>query len=300
LLLEAGDTVLIEELSYGGAISRVKKRGVTIVPIPLDDEGIRIDALSAALDGLKARGVRPKYLYTIPTIQNPTGSILPLERREQLLALARAHGVPVFEDECYADLIWAGTQAPPALYALDPEQVIHIGSFSKTLAPALRAAYAVAPWPVLSRLLSLKTDGGTGAVEQMLVAEYFSRHFDSHVAALSGVLKEKLEVMLDAVEREFGSAAECFVPKGGIFLWLRLPEQVDVTKLVKPAAERGIAFNPGPEWACDPAAATSQLRLCFALPSKEEIREGVAAFARVCFEQTGIPAQSGNVRHGQA
>lgn len=297
LLLAPGDTVLVEELSYGGALTRIRKRGVTIVPVPLDAEGMRVDALSDALDGLKARGVTAKYLYTIPTIQNPTGSILPLERREQVLALARRHGVPVFEDECYADLIWAGTEAPPAFYALDPAQVIHIGSFSKTLAPALRTAYAVAPWPVLSRLLSLKTDAGTGAVEQMLVAEYFSAHFDSHVAALSGVLEGKLRTMIEAVEREFGSAAECFVPKGGIFLWLRLPDAVDVRTLVKPAAERGIQFNPGPEWACDPEAAKSQLRLCFALPTTEEIREGVAAFARVCHEQTGIPAQSGNVRH---
>jgi 2-aminoadipate transaminase len=269
------------------------------VPVALDGDGMRMDSLAAALDGLKAKGVTPKFIYTIPTIQNPTGSILPLDRRRQMLALAKAHGVPIFEDECYADLIWAGLgSAPPAIYALDPAQVIHIGSFSKTLAPALRVAYAVAPWPVLSRLVSLKTDGGTGAVEQMLVAEYFSRHFDSHVAALSGVLEEKLATMVDAVEREFGSAAECFRPKGGIFLWLKLPDQVDVTTLIKPAGERGVVFNPGPEWSCDPAKAKSMLRLCFALPSKEQIREGVAAFARVCYEQTGIPAQSGNVRHG--
>jgi 2-aminoadipate transaminase len=297
LLLAPGDTVLVEELSYGGAISRIRTKGVSQVPLPLDDDGIRIDALSNALDALKAKGISAKYIYTIPTIQNPTGSILPLDRREALLRLARAHGVPVFEDECYADLVWAGIEAPPALYAMDPAQVIHIGSFSKTLAPALRSAYAVAPWPVLSRLVSLKTDAGSAMVEQMLVAEYFSKHFDSHVAALSGVLKEKLDCMVEAVEREFGSAAEIFRPKGGIFLWLKLPSEVDVRKLVKPAAERGVVFNPGPEWAVEPSSATSQLRLCFALPSKEEIREGVAAFARVCFEQTGIPRQSGNVKH---
>jgi 2-aminoadipate transaminase len=297
LLLAPGDTVLVEELSYGGAISRVKAKGVQAIPLPLDEGGIRIDALSNALDALKAKGVTPKYIYTIPTIQNPTGSILPLDRREALLALARAHGVPVFEDECYADLVWAGIEAPPALYAMDPAQVIHIGSFSKTLAPALRSAYAVAPWPVLARLISLKTDAGSAMVEQMLVAEYFSKHFDTHVAALSGVLKEKLDCMIEAVEREFGAAAELFRPRGGIFLWLKLPAEVDVRTLVKPAAERGIVFNPGPEWAVDPASATSQLRLCFALPSKEEIREGVAAFAKVCFEQTGIPKQSGNIRN---
>jgi len=297
LLLAPGDTVLVEELSYGGAISRVKAKGVQAIPLPLDEGGIRIDALSNALDALKAKGVTPKYIYTIPTIQNPTGSILPLDRREALLKLARAHGVPVFEDECYADLVWAGIAAPPALYAMDPAQVIHIGSFSKTLAPALRSAYAVAPWPVLARLISLKTDAGSAMVEQMLVAEYFSKHFDTHVAALSGVLKEKLDCMIEAVEREFGASAELFRPQGGIFLWLKLPAEVDVRTLVKPAAERGIVFNPGPEWAVDPASATSQLRLCFALPSKEEIRAGVAAFAKVCFEQTGIPKQSGNIRN---
>jgi 2-aminoadipate transaminase len=298
LFCQAGDTVLVEELSYGGAISRLRTLGVEVVPMALDGDGIRIDALAATLAALKARGVTPKYLYTIPTIQNPTGSILPLDRREALLALAREYGVPVFEDECYADLVWAGTAAPPALYALDPGQVVHIGSFSKTLAPALRSAYAVAEWPVLSRLVALKTDAGSASVEQMLVADYFSRHFDSHVESLSAVLKEKLDVMVEAVEREFGAAAELFVPKGGIFLWLRLPPEVDVRKLVKPAAEAGIAFNPGPEWAVEPESAASQLRLCFALPDAATIREGVAAFARVCFEQTGIPAQSGNVRRG--
>ena len=133
---------------------------------------MRMDALADALAALKARGVTPKYIYTIPTIQNPTGSIMPLDRRHRMLELAREYGVPIFEDECYADLIWAGRARRRRRLSLDPAQVIHIGSFSKTLAPALRTAYAVAPWPVLSRLVSLKTDGGTGAVEQMLVAEY--------------------------------------------------------------------------------------------------------------------------------
>lgn len=295
LLLSPGDSVIVEDFSYGGAISKFRRSGLDIVGAPLDDDGLRMDALETILGDFRGRGVTPKCIYTIPTIQNPTGSILPLERRHALLALARKFGVPIFEDECYADLIWGGG-GPSALYALDPRQVVHIGSFSKTLAPALRVGYAVADWSVLSRLVACKNDGGTGALDQMVVAEYFSKHFDAHVGRLTGVLGEKLATMEEALAREFGTAVQTFRPRGGIFLWLKLPEQVDVTTLVKPAAEAGLVFNPGPEWSCTPERARNYMRLCFALPSKEQIREGVATLARVCYEQTGIPAQSANVR----
>lgn len=296
LLVDPGETVILEEACYAGAINRFKRIGATVVGAPLDAHGLRIDALSNLLDALKAKGVTPKCIYTIPTIQNPTGSILPLERRKALLTLARERNIAVFEDECYADLLWV-REAPPALYALAPDQVVHIGSFSKSLAPALRVGYCVGSWPVLSRLLAMKTDGGTGALDQMVIAEYFTHHFDQHVDRLSGVLREKLDTMVEAVEREFGTVAEMWKPEGGIFLWLKLPEAVDVTKLIKPAADAGIAFNPGPEWVCDPASAKSQMRLCFALPSKQQIKDGVAALARVCFEQTGIPVRSANVEN---
>ena len=298
LLLEPGDTVILEEFTYGGALTKLNRLGVSIVGAPLDDEGIKIDGLARILDELGHKGVTPKYLYTIPTIQNPTGSIMPAERRRQLLALTRKHGVPVFEDECYADLTWDGG-GPPALYAMDPQQVIHIGSFSKTLAPSLRLGYAVADWQVMSRLVACKRemDSGTGALDQMVVAEYFSQNFGDHVGGLTETLHDKLDTMIEAVEREFGTAIEkMWKPKGGIFLWLKLPDRVDVTKIVAPAAKQGIVFNPGPEWSCSPDATKSHLRLCFALPSKDMIREGVAAFARVCYEETGIPERSANIR----
>jgi 2-aminoadipate transaminase len=299
LLLERGDTVILEEFTYGGALTKLKRLGVNVVGAPLDDEGLKIDGLARIIEDLGRKGIRPKYVYTIPTVQNPTGSILPRERREALLALTRKHGVPVFEDECYADLTWEGA-GPPSLYAMDPQQVIHIGSFSKTLAPSLRLGYAVAVPEVMSRLVACKreADSGTGALDQMVVAEYFSQNFGEHVEGLTQTLHEKLDTMVEAVEREFGTAVEkMWTPKGGIFLWLKLPDQVDVTKLVGPAAKAGIAFNPGPEWSCNPAESKSHLRLCFALPSKDVIRDGVAAFARVCFEETGIPERSANIRH---
>jgi len=295
LLVNPGDTVLTEEYCYQGAMNRFRKIGAKLAGMKLDADGIVIEALAQQLADLKAKGITPKFIYTIPTIQNPTASILPLDRRLALIKLAREYNVAIFEDECYADLLWEGVEAPAALYALDPGCVIHLGSFSKSLAPALRLGYIIAGWDIMSRLLPLKGDSGTGALDQMVVAEYFSKHYDSHMGHLNGVLRGKLDAMTEAVAREFGSAAECWTPKGGIFLWIKLPDSVDVRKLVKPAAEAGIVFNPGPEWAVSADNSSNCLRLCFAMPNKETIKSGVAELARVCYEQTGIPPRSGNV-----
>jgi 2-aminoadipate transaminase len=294
-LLERGDTVIVEQDTYQGALNRLTRLGVNVVGIPLDREGMRIDALAAALADLRSRGVRPKYIYTIPTVQNPTGTIMPEARRTELLKLSQQYGVPVFEDDCYADLIWDG-QRPPALHAMSKNGgVIHIGSFSKSIAPALRVGFIVAPWQMLSRMLALKTDAGSGALEQMVLAEYCAPHFHSHVPKLTRGLRAKLETLMEALNEQFGTAAEFEDPKGGIFLWVKLPDSVDTLKLYQTALAAGVAINPGPEWSTDKAYAGSRLRLCFASPSHQEIREGVAMLAEVCRNEFGVPARIANV-----
>jgi 2-aminoadipate transaminase len=289
-LLERGDTVLIEEDCYQGSINRLLRLGVTPVGIPLDREGMRTDALAEALAALKAKGVRPKYIYTIPTVQNPSATILPLARRRALLQLAADYGVPVFEDDCYADLSWSG-ERPPALHALsDRDNVIYIGSFSKTIAPALRVGYLVAPWPVMSRMLAIKTDAGSGALEQMVLAEYCTAHFTKHLPLLRKALRAKAVTLMEALREHFGAAAEFDDPQGGIFLWVKLPEDVDTLQLFKAARAADVAINPGPEWSVNAARTRSRLRLCFASLSHEEISQGVAALAEVCRKEFGIPA----------
>jgi len=295
LLLAPGDTVLIEQESYGGALTRLSRRGVNMVGVPLDREGLRMDALAAALSDLERRGIRPKYIYTIPTVQNPTGTIMGEGRRLELLRLAQHHGVPIFEDECYSDLIWDGRR-PPALYAMSKSSgVIHIGSFSKSIAPALRVGYIVAPWDILSRMLALKTDAGSGALEQMVLGEFCREQFARHVPALVRGLRAKLETLMEALAEQFGTAAEFDDPKGGIFLWVKVPDVVDTQKLAQAALASGIALNPGPEWATDKAYGRSRMRLCFANPSHAAIRQGVAALAEVCRREFGVPARIANV-----
>jgi 2-aminoadipate transaminase len=300
MLLARGDTVLIEQASYSGALTRLVRLGVNMIGIPLDGEGLRLDALAVALRDLKQRGIRPKYIYTIPTVQNPTGSIMGEQRRLDLLTLAQEHGVPIFEDECYSDLTWDGNR-PPALYALSKAGgVIHIGSFSKSIAPALRVGYIVAGWDVLSHMLALKTDAGSGALEQMVLAEFCAEHFDAHVPVLTRGLRRKCDVIMEALAEQFGTAAEFEAPKGGIFLWVKLPDHVDGTKLAQAALASGVAINPGPEWSTDKAYGKSRLRLCFAYPSEESIRQGIAALARVCRREFGVPARIANVEHTAA
>lgn len=294
-LLARGDTVIVERDNYQGTLTRLQRLGVIAVGIPLDEGGMRMDALEAALKDLRSRGVRPKFIYTIPTVQNPTGTILDSARRETMLRLAEAHGVPIFEDDCYSDLIWSGKR-PPALYAMSKsENVIHIGSFSKSIAPALRVGFVVAPWVVTSRILPLKTDAGSGALEQMVLAEYCAAHFSEHVLELRRALKKKLDTLTEALAEQFGTAAEFEPPQGGIFLWVKLPDNVDTLKLYQAALKEGVAINPGPEWSIDAAHSKSRMRLCFASPSHDEIRQGIALLAQVCRKEFGVPERSANI-----
>ncbi len=295
LLVAKGDTVMIEQETYGSAINRLVKMGVNVIGIPLDDEGLSIDFLRDKLAELKTQGIVPKYIYTIPTVQNPTGGIMGEPRRKELLALAQQYGVMIFEDECYSDLIWSGKR-PPSIYALAKgEGVIHIGSFSKSIAPALRVGYIVAKWEVISRIIPLKLDAGSGSLEQMVLAEFCTKHFDTHVPKLNKALHAKLQVLREALAEQFGTAAEFGDPAGGIYLWIKLPEVVDTQKLAVAAAAAGVALNPGPEWSVNKPYAKNRMRLCFANPDAQTIKEGVAVLAEVCRKEFGVPLRSANI-----
>jgi 2-aminoadipate transaminase len=292
-LLAPSDTVIIETSNYGGVISRLNRLNVNMVSVDVDQHGMQTEQLAATLAQLAEQGTKPAYIYTIPTVHNPTGTIMSRQRREHLISLAAEYDVPIFEDECYADLIWDG-QRPPALHALDSSgRVVHVGSFSKTIAPALRVGYVVADWSLIAQLLSLKTDAGSGALEQMLLAEYCHKHFDEHLASLNVNLKNKLDVLCRAIDREFGTAAEYTVPPGGIFLWVKLPAAVNTARLATIAEAEGVAINPGNEWSLQ-SDAGRHLRLCFANPDSNTIEAGIARLAEICHREFGVPVYAAN------
>lgn len=304
LLLEPDDCVIVEEASYGGALARLKGAGVSCRAVRLDDDGIDTEQLARLLAEQKSAGQPAKYIYTIPTVQNPTGCVMTVERRRRLIELAEEFDCVIFEDDCYADLLWQG-QRPPAIRALDTSsggssRVIYCGSFSKTIAPALRVGYVVADWPAIAQMLALKSDAGTGALEQLVLADYCPAHFDDHVEQLTQIMRRKCETMVSALEEHFGATAEFTAPKGGIFIWITLPEAVDAGVLALAAIQQGVAINPGADWTVDGQNNRHRMRLCFGHPSHEIIRDGVAILAQICHREFGVPQRGGNVARGDS
>ena len=289
ILLEEGDTVIVEAFSFSGALGNLRRRKVKMAAVELDQDGMRMDQLAQVLEELRTKGVRPKYIYTIPTLQNPTGTVMTMERRLRMLELSEEFGVPIFEDECYADLIFEG-EYENAIRSLDgTNRVLHIGSFSKTLGPGTRLGYVIASWEVMSRLLSRKNDAGTGVMDQMIVGDYFTNHYEDHIQKVRSSLKRKCDVLGSALRESFGPTIDFEMPRGGMYLWVRLPSGVDSRTLAIPALREGIAFNPGPDWSADPDAAANYIRLCFALPSENEIWEGIEKLANVFRREGALP-----------
>ena len=289
ILLEEGDTVIVEAFSFSGALGNLRRRRVNMIGVEVDQDGMRMDQLAQVLEELRMKGVRPKYIYTIPTLQNPTGTVMTMERRLRMLELSEEFGVPIFEDECYADLIFEGEYENAIRSLDDTNRVLHIGSFSKTLGPGTRLGYVVASWEVMSRLLSRKNDAGTGVMDQMIVADYFINHYEGHIQEVRSVLKRKCDALGSALRESFGPSIEFEMPRGGMYLWVRLPSGIDSRALAIPALREGIAFNPGPDWSADPDAAANYIRLCFALPSENEIWEGIEKLANVFRREGALP-----------
>ena len=246
------------------------------------------------LEDLKAINIVPRYIYTIPTIQNPTGTIMSKEKRIKLIELAKKYDVPIFEDDCYADLIW-GEKRPPSIRALDDsKRVIYCGSFSKSIAPGFRLGYLVADWPILSRVLPYKTDAGTGGLEQMVLSEFCENHFFDHLTKLNQKLKSKAITMCEALDKYFGNTVEYKKPIGGIYVWIKMPDGVDTSKLYNIALQDGVAINPGVEWSMDKKN-KQKMRLCFANPTDKVIDEGVKKLAEVCKKEFDVPISIANI-----
>jgi DNA-binding transcriptional MocR family regulator len=275
VLIQPGDTVIIEAPTFMGAVARFRLAGARLVGVPVDAEGMAVDLLELRLRELRRAGVRPKFIYTIPTFQNPAGATLSLERRRRMAALAAEYGALIVEDDAYVDLRFRGEALPP-IAALDGEGwVLRVGTFSKILAPGLRMAWAHGPKPLIDRLLMFKVEGGSGPFLTRLVARFAADgRLDAHIAALRANYAAKCELMVAALRRELPEAS--FVePDGGFFIWLRLPEGVTASALGPVAHRHGVEFLAGPRCFAD-GSGDDHIRLAFSEEPPERIEQAVA------------------------
>ena len=276
VFVDRGDIVLIEGPSFMGAVRHFADAGARLVTVPTDDHGMDADALESILSDLRRQGARPKFIYTIPTFHNPTGTTMPLARRQKLVALGAAYGVAVVEDDAYGDLRFEG-QPLPNLAALDQEGwVIRIGTFSKILAPGVRMGWAYARPEVIARLAKFKAEGSSGPFLTQVIARYCAEgRLEMHIQELIALYRHKRDIMLSAIAREFPAEVTTLRPQGGFFIWCRLPAGMSAAALLKAAEERGATFLPGTRCYAN-GAGDDAIRLAFSFQPAEQIEEGIA------------------------
>jgi len=278
-LTEPGDTVITEEFTYPGTLSAYRSLKLDIHGIGMDEYGMRMDLLKEKLTALKEDNRLPKFLYVLTNYQNPGGTVMPESRRKELIGVSQEFDVPVVEDNCYGDVHYEGT-VPPALFALDPNNTNHIylGSLSKILAPGLRLGYLLAKPPMLDTLLARRHDAGSNTFAAAIAAEFYHDGIGDHCAVSNPPLHAKLKKLNKSLKQELGDLCEWSNPPGGLFLWLRFPDDVDQKKLFSIAEDAGVKYLPGISFHYKLGKAPF-LRLAFGHLTEETIEAGVPVLA---------------------
>lgn len=272
------DIVITEEYTYSGTIGAYKGIGLEMVGIPLDDYGMRMDALSDKLKELSDADRLPRFIYTLTTYQNPTGTCMPLDRKQELIGIAAEYNLPLVEDNCYGDVHFEGEKVP-SMYAMDdsPNQ-IYICSLSKILAPGVRLGYLLAREPMFSNIVNKRFDAGSNYFAAAVVNEFYRNGIWDHCEVANPVLKHKRDLVNQGLEEHLSDICVWSNPVGGLFMWVRMPDDVVMDKLIASANEKGFFFMPGFVFHVD-YTRESYIRLAFGHVPDELIREGIPVLA---------------------
>ena len=275
LLVDEGDVVVVEAPTYDRTLLSLKKRGAKILAVPLQEDGIDVTALEAALQA----GARPKLAHIIPTFQNPAGCTLSLNKRRRLMQLAEQYDFMIFEDDPYIELRFQGERLPTMLSLDHGDRVVYASSFSKTVCPGVRVGYLAGPAAVISAAAQIATETyiSPSMVTESIVNEFCrTGAIDRSIATVTGALRDRLGTLVAALGRELPHA-RFTPPDGGYFLWIDLPENVDVDALFTAAQDRGVVFVKGTDFLLD--GGRNSLRLAYSGVSPDEINEGVTRLA---------------------
>ncbi|MGH2723578.1 MAG: PLP-dependent aminotransferase family protein [Actinomycetota bacterium] len=283
VFIDPGDEIVVEAPSYVGALSAFAAYEPRFVPVPMDEEGLVVEALEEALAG----GVRPKFLYTCPSFHNPAGVTLSEERRRRLTEVCRRAGVPIIEDNPYGLLRFEG-RAPPTLRSLDPENVVYLGTLSKVFCPGLRVGWVLGGAALLQRLTLFKeaSDLCSSNFAQLVAEEWLSdgERWRSSLAGFNEVYRRRRDVALRTLEAHFPEGASWTHPHGGFYVWVTLPPWIDATSMLTAAIERRVAYVPGTAFYTD-GSGRDRLRLAFCYPPEDAIEEGIRRLGELLGEQ---------------
>ena len=276
-LTEPGDDIVTEAPLFSGTLNVFRRHAVRMHGVRVDEQGLDVDHLASVLSDLRRAGRRAKFIYTVPTFQNPTGVTLPLARRHEVLRLARAHETVIVEDDAYGELRFEGERLP-TLHLLDHDDIVlRVGTISKTLGAGMRLGWVIANPRLLPVLMGFKGDGGTAPFTSRVAAHYMRAHFTTHLAELIRVYRDKRDAMLAGLRDGLGDSATWSVPAGGFFIWLRLPAGTDPVRLLELAAEAEVAHVAGPAFYPD-SSGSEYVRLAFSYATLAEITEGMGRF----------------------
>ncbi len=278
-----GDTVICEEPSFIGALNCFRAFGSKLVGVPVEKDGMDLNVLEEKLKTEK----NVKFIYTIPNFQNPAGTTMSFEKRKAMYALAEKYNVLILEDNPYGDLRVSG-EPVPAIKSLDKKGfVIYSGSFSKIIAPGIRLGFVVADREITAKLTVAKQtqDVHTVMLSQLIVYKWLKEgRLEAHVEKIKAIYKRKLELMCDNLEKYLGEYLTFNRPEGGLFVWAKLREGIDMMTFVKNASAAGVSVVPGTAFLTDPEKGTDYVRFNFSTPTDDDIIKGIKILASVAKE----------------
>lgn len=276
IFCDPGDVVLAEAPSYVGALGTFGSYQCEVVHVAMDEAGLQPDALRAAATACAAAGKRPKFLYTIPNFNNPSGITQTLERRRELVEVCRELDILIVEDNPYG-LLNLDADPIPAIRSIDAEQVIYLGSFSKTFAPGFRVGWVLAPHAVREKLV-LAQESATlcpPVFSQYAISSYLTNHdWKRQIVTFKDMYRARRDAMLEALAEYMPEGTTWTTPKGGFFVWVTLPEGLDTQAMLPRAVTARVAFTPGTAFYAD-GLGSRNMRLSFCFPPPDRIREGV-------------------------
>jgi 2-aminoadipate transaminase len=289
-LIDPGDVIVAEAPTYPGAVPVFSSYQADTVQIDMDSDGMRIDLMEEALDRLEREGRRPKFVYTIPTFQNPGGVTMSLSRRRRLVEVARQRELLVLEDNPYGLLRYEGTPVPTLRELDGGVYVMYLGTFSKILSPGIRLGWVLAPPPVLEKINLGKqaADLCSSTLSQLMVQAYFQEaRWRDYIDFVAERYRARRDTMLDALAEHFPAQAEWTHPQGGLFIWATLPDFIDTTDLLARALRENVAFVPGAAAYLD-GRGHNAMRLNFSAVDEADIREGIRRIGKVVAEQVAL------------